>query len=53
MDIASHFIPLESCDVHLNHGDLLEAIWSWTGIKAEHRNKVAEVLASMYCCYTH
>ncbi|KAI6699187.1 hypothetical protein NL676_019306 [Syzygium grande] len=47
MDIASHFIPLESCDVHLNHGDLLEAIWSWTGIKAEHRNKVAELLSLM------
>ncbi|XP_030527884.1 eIF-2-alpha kinase GCN2 isoform X3 [Rhodamnia argentea] len=47
MDIASHFIPPESCDVHLNHGDLLEAIWSWTGIKAEHRHKVAELLSIM------
>lgn len=43
MDIASYFFHEEACDIHLNHGDLIEAIWSWTGIKAEHRHKVAEV----------
>lgn len=43
MDIFSHFFNSESCDIHLNHGDILEAIWSWTGIKPENRQKVAEV----------
>lgn len=45
MDIVTRFFHAESCDIHLNHGDLLEAIWSWAGIKAEHREKVAEVYA--------
>lgn len=43
MDIVTHFFNPDSCDIHLNHGDLLDAIWSWTGVKAEHRQKVAEV----------
>ncbi|XP_071686022.1 eIF-2-alpha kinase GCN2 isoform X2 [Rutidosis leptorrhynchoides] len=45
MDIISQFSHLESCDIHLNHADLLEAIWSWIGIKADHRQKVAELLS--------
>ncbi|KAM4106014.1 hypothetical protein ACB094_04G035100 [Castanea mollissima] len=47
MDIATHFFNPDSCDIHLNHGDLLNAIWSWTGVKAEHRQKVAELLSMM------
>ncbi|KAK9997208.1 hypothetical protein SO802_021894 [Lithocarpus litseifolius] len=47
MDIATRFFNPESCDIHLNHGDLLDAIWSWTGVKAEHRQKVAELLSMM------
>ncbi|XP_023759388.1 eIF-2-alpha kinase GCN2 isoform X1 [Lactuca sativa] len=45
MDIITRFFDPESCDIHLNHGDLLEAIWSWIGIKSEHRQKVAELLS--------
>ncbi|XP_024962899.1 eIF-2-alpha kinase GCN2 isoform X1 [Cynara cardunculus var. scolymus] len=45
MDIITRFFHPESCDIHLNHGDLLEAIWSWIGIKADHRQKVAELLS--------
>ncbi|RAL54983.1 hypothetical protein DM860_013679 [Cuscuta australis] len=45
MDIITHFFRSESCDIHLNHGDLLEAIWTWVGIKHEHRKKVAELLS--------
>nr|GMC96802.1 eIF-2-alpha kinase GCN2 isoform X1 [Ipomoea batatas] len=45
MDIITHFFRSELCDVHLNHGDLLEAIWTWIGIKPEHRKKVAELLS--------
>lgn len=43
VDVISHFFNWESCDIHLNHGDLLEAIWSWTGVKPQNRQKVAEV----------
>lgn len=45
MDIVMHCFHPESCDIHLNHGDLLDAIWSWIGIKADHRHKVAELLS--------
>ncbi|KFK40246.1 hypothetical protein AALP_AA3G349200 [Arabis alpina] len=47
VDITSHIFHRGSCDIHLNHGDLLDAIWSWAGIKAEHRRKVAELLSMM------
>ncbi|CAM8887312.1 unnamed protein product [Rhodiola kirilowii] len=47
MDIATHFFHSDACDIHLNHGDLIDAIWSWAGIKAEHRHKVAELLSMM------
>ncbi|GAB4825465.1 eukaryotic translation initiation factor 2-alpha kinase [Ancistrocladus abbreviatus] len=45
MDILVHFFNSSSCDIHLNHGQLLNAIWSWTGTKDEHRQKVAELLS--------
>ncbi|XP_076899148.1 eIF-2-alpha kinase GCN2-like [Bidens hawaiensis] len=45
MDIITRFFHPELCDIHLNHGDLLEAIWSWIGIKTHHRQKVAELLS--------
>ncbi|KAJ6733888.1 EIF-2-ALPHA KINASE GCN2 [Salix koriyanagi] len=47
MDIVTHFFVPDSCDIHLNHGDLLDAIWSWVGINSEHRQKVAELLSLM------
>ncbi|XP_010413697.1 PREDICTED: eIF-2-alpha kinase GCN2-like [Camelina sativa] len=47
VDIKTHIFHRGSCDIHLNHGDLLDAIWSWAGIKAEHRRKVAELLSMM------
>ncbi|KAI5664083.1 hypothetical protein M9H77_23406 [Catharanthus roseus] len=45
MDIIGHFFHPDSCDIHLNHGDLFEAIWTWTGISPEKRQKVAELLS--------
>ncbi|KAM7486980.1 hypothetical protein LguiA_002989 [Lonicera macranthoides] len=45
IDILTQCFNPESCDIHLNHGDLLDAIWSWIGIKADHRQKVAELLS--------
>lgn len=50
MGIINRFFNSESCDIHLNHGDLLDAIWSWIGVKVEQRWKVAEVyLLHSYC----
>ncbi|KAK7312406.1 hypothetical protein VNO77_36234 [Canavalia gladiata] len=46
-DIVTCFFHADSCDIHLNHGDLLDAIWSWIGVKVEHRFKVAELLSMM------
>lgn len=42
-DIVACMFSTAACDIHLNHGGLLDAIWSWTGVKDEHRLKVAEV----------
>ncbi|KAF2322118.1 hypothetical protein GH714_006971 [Hevea brasiliensis] len=47
MDIVTRFFVSDSCDIHLNHGDLLNAIWTWIGLKPEHRQKVAELLSLM------
>lgn len=49
MDIILHYFQSESCDIHLNHADLLDAIWTWAGIRPEHRQKVAEVSIEMPC----
>ncbi|KAE9620442.1 hypothetical protein Lal_00019286 [Lupinus albus] len=46
-DIVTCFFHADSCDIHLNHGALLDAIWSWIGVKVEHRLKVAELLSMM------
>ncbi|CAK8575820.1 unnamed protein product [Lathyrus sativus] len=46
-DIITCFFHEDSCDIHLNHADILGAIWSWTGVKVEHRLKVAELLSMM------
>ncbi|CAL1404688.1 unnamed protein product [Linum trigynum] len=47
MDILARFNPSDGLDIHLNHGDLLNAIWSWVGIKTDHRQKVGELLSMM------
>ncbi|KAE8729727.1 putative serine/threonine-protein kinase GCN2 [Hibiscus syriacus] len=49
VNIVSQFFNSELCDIHLNHGNLLEAIWIWAGVNAEHRLKVAELLSMMAC----
>lgn len=47
MDVLTHLFHEDSCDIHLNHADLMDAIWSWIGIKAEQIQKVAELLSMM------
>lgn len=47
IDIASRFSHLESINIRLNHGQILEAIWSWIGIASEIRPVVAELVSSI------
>lgn len=47
VDIAKQFYLLDSIDIRLNHGQILEAIWSWVGIAREIRQVVAELLSSI------
>ncbi|XP_042485787.1 eIF-2-alpha kinase GCN2 isoform X2 [Macadamia integrifolia] len=47
MDVISRFFQLDSCDIRINHGDLLEAMWTWIGIEADLRHRVSEVLSIM------
>ncbi|XP_031478528.1 eIF-2-alpha kinase GCN2 isoform X2 [Nymphaea colorata] len=45
MDIMTRFFHHDTCDIRLNHGCLLDAIWSWIGIKGESRQNVAKLLS--------
>lgn len=47
MDLTTRFPHLSTIDIRLNHGQILEAIWSWVGIASEHRQSVAELLSSI------
>ncbi|OAY65734.1 putative serine/threonine-protein kinase GCN2 [Ananas comosus] len=44
MDIATRFFQPNAIDIRLNHGQVLESIWSWVGITHELRQNVAEDL---------
>ncbi|XP_073003452.1 eIF-2-alpha kinase GCN2 isoform X1 [Typha latifolia] len=45
MDIGRCFFHSHSIDIRLNHGQVLESIWSWIGITSELRQNVAELLS--------
>ncbi|KAJ0977116.1 hypothetical protein J5N97_012590 [Dioscorea zingiberensis] len=45
VDIATHFLNSDAISIQLNHGALLEAIWTWVGIHGELRQYVAELLS--------
>lgn len=45
MDIITRYFILDQCHIRLNHADLLDAIWSWVGIKSELRESVAQRLS--------
>lgn len=54
MDIATHFFHPNAVDIRLNHGQVLESIWSWVGIASGLRQNVAEVcLCDFSLCYMH
>lgn len=43
LDIVARFFPPNAMEIHLNHGQVLESIWTWIGIPVELRHNVAEV----------
>ncbi|XP_073116363.1 eIF-2-alpha kinase GCN2 isoform X3 [Elaeis guineensis] len=45
MDVATCFFHPNAIDIRLNHGRVLESIWSWVGIASELRQNVAELLS--------
>ncbi|KAK1319028.1 putative serine/threonine-protein kinase GCN2 [Acorus calamus] len=47
MDILNRYCSFDAFDIRLNHGHLLDAIWSWVGIEGELRKSVAELLSLM------
>ncbi|KAJ3680725.1 hypothetical protein LUZ60_017003 [Juncus effusus] len=51
IDITSRFFNSSAIDIRLNHGLLLESIWSWVGISNELRQSVVELLSLIgpYC----
>eukprot|EP00268_Persea_americana_P003306 TRINITY_DN10996_c0_g1_i6.p1 TRINITY_DN10996_c0_g1~~TRINITY_DN10996_c0_g1_i6.p1 ORF type:complete len:1275 (-),score=277.01 TRINITY_DN10996_c0_g1_i6:717-4541(-) len=47
VDILTRFSHSVDCDIRLNHGSILNAIWSWVGIEDELRHNVAKLLSLM------
>lgn len=48
MDIVRKFFDWDACEIHVNHAHILDAIWSWTGVKQESKHDVAKLL-SLIC----
>lgn len=48
MDIVGKFFDWDACEIHVNHAHILDAIWSWTGVKQEAKHDVAKLL-SLIC----
>ncbi|XP_042385160.1 eIF-2-alpha kinase GCN2 isoform X2 [Zingiber officinale] len=51
LDIAMHFFPSTAMQIHLNHSQILESIWSWVGIPHELRQNVAELISIIGSSY--
>ncbi|XP_078171959.1 protein kinase family protein isoform X2 [Carex rostrata] len=45
LDIGTRIFSLNALDIKLNHGLLLESIWSWVHVPTELRQSVAELLS--------
>ena len=48
MDVVGKFFDWDSCEIHVNHAHILDAIWSWTGVKQKAKQDVAKLL-SLIC----
>ncbi|XP_073387701.1 eIF-2-alpha kinase GCN2-like isoform X2 [Physcomitrium patens] len=46
-EVVSKFSTLELHEVRVNHRQLLNAIWTWAGVKPNERKKIAQVLSTM------
>lgn len=49
VDILSKCPLNESYEIHINHLSILEAIWSWSGVKKHERKDVAKLLSLAGC----
>ncbi|XP_068665323.1 eIF-2-alpha kinase GCN2 isoform X2 [Aristolochia californica] len=47
VDVVTQFFHFSVCDIRLNHGHILDAIWSWIGIEGDLRQNVAKLLSFM------
>ncbi|KAH9310730.1 hypothetical protein KI387_025765, partial [Taxus chinensis] len=47
MDIVRKFFSWDACEIHLNHAHIIDAIWSWSGVKQEAKYDVAKLLSLM------
>ncbi|MCO5571335.1 hypothetical protein L7F22_025073 [Adiantum nelumboides] len=49
VDILSRCAFNDSYEIHINHASVLEAIWSWSGVKKHERKDVAKLLSLGGC----
>ncbi|OAE21527.1 hypothetical protein AXG93_2116s1430 [Marchantia polymorpha subsp. ruderalis] len=47
VEVVNKFSHWDAFEVRINHRQILSAIWNWTGVQSEHKQKVAQVLAMM------
>ncbi|KAJ7570217.1 hypothetical protein O6H91_01G110500 [Diphasiastrum complanatum] len=47
VEIVTKFPGLETCEVRVNHRQILRAIWTWVGVKEEEILDVTQILATM------
>ncbi|XP_024542885.1 eIF-2-alpha kinase GCN2 isoform X2 [Selaginella moellendorffii] len=46
-DIISRVSSTETCELRLNHLEILDTIWSWSGVTRQQRKNVAQILGTM------
>eukprot|EP00850_Spirogloea_muscicola_P010860 SM000065S20209 [mRNA] locus=s65:314038:324123:+ [translate_table: standard] len=47
VEVVSEFSQYEGVELRINHRELLNAIWAWTGVPREDRQRVAQHLAEV------
>ncbi|KAL2612674.1 hypothetical protein R1flu_024366 [Riccia fluitans] len=47
VEVVNNFGYWDALEVRINHREILTAVWSWTGVQSDQRQKVAQVLAVM------
>ncbi|KAL3680389.1 hypothetical protein R1sor_023345 [Riccia sorocarpa] len=47
VEVVNKFCYWDALEIRINHRQILSAVWSWTGVQSDQRQKVAQVLAMM------